>query len=296
MGLGETHSNEIIGFIGAGKLGMALSRLLDQHGFTISSIIDKDPDKARRCKNRCHASHSDSEIHTIESETRILFIAVPDDEIPSVTSRLQKFETLSPGTIIAHTSGVLSSDILSPLKNKGIHIGSFHPCCSFSADFSGGLNGVYIALEGEDNACSRLSVVAQALGGIPFAVHKDKKALYHAGCTMASNYLISLMGIVRDILRELSPEPGFELVLPLIKGTLKNIENSNPEDALTGPIVRGDVATIRKHLEALKQMDQDLLDLYIAMGKATMRLLQNQNRLSDKIKAIQTLFRQYDEK
>ena len=296
MGLGETHSNEIIGFIGAGKLGMALSRLLDQHDFTISSIIDKDPDKARRCKNRCHASHSDSEIHTIESETRILFIAVPDDEIPSVTSRLQKFETLSPGMIIAHTSGVLSSDILSPLKNKGIHIGSFHPCCSFSADFSGDLNGVYIALEGEDNACSRLSVVAQTFGGIPFTVHKDKKALYHTGCTMASNYLISLMGIVRDILHEVSPEPGFELVLPLINGTLKNIKNSNPEDALTGPIVRGDVATIRKHLEALKQMDQDLLDAYIAMGKATMRLLQNQNRLSDKVKAIQTLFRQYDEK
>lgn len=284
---------EKISFIGAGRLGQALAGIFHRKGIIISSIIDKDGIKARQCLKNCEARISSDASNNIESETTILFLTVPDDEIEHVCSNLIQSDVLRPGMVIAHTSGLLSSDVLTPLRRDGLHICSFHPCFSFPEKFSGDINGIYIALEGDSEGCRRLEALVMKIGGKPFFLSREDKPLYHAGCTMASNYLVSLMGLVRDVLGEISPDEEIRRVLPLVRGTLKNIEQSGVEAALTGPILRGDIHTVESHLKALKGKNPHILSTYIALGRATLRMAEKLGLKPERARAFENLFQRF---
>ena len=288
------NHEEILGFIGAGRVGSALSKLFYLQGFNISSIIDKDINKARTCQKKCGAGISSTNIKEIDKKTTLIFITVPDDIIEDIALTLAELNDFSPNTIVVHTSGVLSSDVLSPLKKKKIQVCSFHPCFSFTEKFKGNLKNVPVAIEGDSKVHARLEKLARAIGASPFFISKHDKLLYHTGCTVASNYLVAIMAFVQRILRQMKQSKNIEIVLPMMHATLDNIEKMGVEHALTGPILRGDTKTIEKHLKALEKLGPELTAAYIALGRITLTITERLGQNLNTVHLIKTLFDNYD--
>ena len=286
--------NEVLGFVGTGRVGRALASLFHRRDFEISTVVDVDLEKARMCQNACKAWASACDVREVSPKTTMLFIAVPDDRIESVGLTLAETKVVQPGIVVAHTSGLLTSDVLSPIRREGVSICSFHPCFSFIEAFEGDLEDVLIAIEGNAEGRRRLEILAGAIGGRPVSISKEDKVLYHAGCTMASNYLVALMHLVQRTLRGIGEEEGFRRVLPLVHGTMKNIERVGVEHALTGPVVRGDIQTVEKHLKALSVLDPCLIPPYITLGRVTLRMAERSGLEPDKISSMEDIFIQYE--
>ncbi len=284
---------ELLSFIGAGRAGQALCLLFYRHGYSIASIIDIDIEKARHCQAKCHARMSSNDIQDIDPETSVLFIAVPDDQIKYVGRALAKAASLQKNALVVHTSGLLPSDVLSPIRSRGTAVCSFHPCYTFTEDFNGEWNDAAIALEGNPQDCNRLASLARSIGAKPFILSKADKTLYHAGCTMASNYLVSLMAIVQNLLPKDLQSKGMEHLSPLITATLHNMEQHGIENALTGPIQRGDIQTVKKHLIALKAVDPDFIDSYIDLGRVALHIARRRGLPEEKCRALEALFEEF---
>jgi len=286
-------NSECLSFIGTGRVGQALSYLFYRHGYSIASVIDIDIEKARQCQAKCHARTSSDDVRHIDPQTAILFIAVPDDQIKSVGRALAESTSLEKNTLVTHTSGLLPSDVLSPLRSRGTAVCSFHPCYTFTEDFNGKWNDASIALEGDPRGCDRLANLARAIDAKPFILSKADKTLYHAGCTMASNYLVSLMSIVQNLLPKSLQSNGMEHLSPLIKATLHNMEQHGIENALTGPVQRGDIQTVRKHLIALKAVDPGFIDSYIDLGRVALHIAKRCGLPAEKCRALENLFEEF---
>jgi len=287
---------EVLGFIGAGRAGRALAVLFSQRGYTVSSVIDTDIEKARRCQTECRAKVASTDVRAVASETTVLFTAVPDDSIERIGFDLVQGGCLRSGMVVVHTSGLLPAEVLSPVRSQGAYVCSFHPCLSFTEDFQGDVKDAFFAIEGDREGCRRLEKLATDLGGKPFIVLKKDKVFYHTACTIASNHLVTLLYMVQQLLDHIDEKIEIHHFLPLVRGTLNNIEKGGAEHALTGPILRGDIQTVEKHLEALKDLDADLLSLYIISGKATLRLAETLGLEPAKVQAFKRAFERYEVK
>ena len=287
------EKQEILSFIGAGRLGSTLASQFFSHHFSISSIIDIDSSKACQCKIKCGARVGSQDIREIEPETTILFISVPDEEIERIAISLKKQDIPKPGMVVAHTSGLLSSNALASIRQPDISICSFHPCYSFPENHEGKLNDVYFALEGDQEGCRCLEKLVHSIGGNPFYLSKEDKTLYHAACTMASNHLVALMQLVQNVLGETSQTDHLYRILPLVRETVKNIEQIGVEKSLTGPILRGDSLTVEKHLEALKKSDGDLTSPYITLGRTILKMAKKLGLNQEKAQPLETIFGHY---
>ena len=273
----QKNRKEIIGFIGTGRAGSALARLFNDHGFRIDFVMDRDFDKAARCQIICGARTAYQNLKNIDTDCSILFVTVPDDMIGGVVQELESCDIIKSGRVIVHTSGVLSSDVLSSLRKGDVPICSFHPCTSFTDVFTGTLDDASIAIEGDPDGCNRLEKLARAIGAKPFFIDKKHKILYHAGCTIASNYFVALMESVQKMMDRACSPNGFQVVLPLIRTTLQNMTEGGIGRALTGPIVRGDAGTIKKHLTAIEEHFPALIRSYVVLGLQTLTLARQSN-------------------
>ena len=131
-----------------------------------------------------------------------------------------------------------------------------------------------VAVEGDEDACRAAQSIANDLGAQPFMIRTDGKTLYHAAAVAASNYLVTLMDLSFKLIAAsgVSESDAFNVLRPLIKGTLSNIEKVGIPEALTGPIARGDAEIVEKHLEVIRALSPDLLMQYKALGSATIKL------------------------
>ncbi len=155
-----------------------------------------------------------------------------------------------------HSSGLLSSTFLQPLKKLGAKVASFHPIQSFSSKETPALHWrkIFITLEGDREALALAREIIRKIGARPLEIARKNKPLYHAACSLASNHFISLFSLASDLLEQagLEKSQALEVLKPLVDGTWKNLKLTDPSRALTGPIVRADWMTVRKHLRALK--------------------------------------------
>ena len=160
---------------------------------------------------------------------------------------------------------------LAPLAAAGAHVGSLHPLQSFAGGATQ-LAGVYMAVDGDEAACEAATAIATALGGHPFRVPAAERAAYHAAACICSNYAVAVEALAQRLMsRWLGDEAAaWQALLPLFKGTAANLERTaSPRTALTGPIARGDVTTVAKHLAVLPP---ELLEAYCSLGLATTKL------------------------
>jgi len=261
-----------VAVIGTGVVGSAVALLLRQKGYTVTGVCSKTGVSAAglAAELGCKSTTVPGDIIT---EADIVFLTTPDRELSSVASRLADSGTVNNKHIFYHMSGALPAEVLSPLKEKGAAIGAAHPLQSFATieKAIANLPGSFFAIQGDNRAVDAVFKIVADLGGKPFLMKSEDKALYHLGACIASNYLVAVIHFAVSIFSciGMSPEQAAEALLPLIKGTLANIEVLGPVKSLTGPVARGDAGTIERHLEAIKVLDPSLAELYKTLGRYT---------------------------
>jgi predicted short-subunit dehydrogenase-like oxidoreductase (DUF2520 family) len=173
-----------------------------------------------------------------------------------------------------HSSGALASDELRALKRRGAAIASAHPMMTFVAGKAAGMKDVAFALEGDAAAVGAARLIAADLGGHPFQISKENKALYHAIGAFCSPLVIALLATGEKVAKQ-ARVPASELrrvMQPILQRTIENYINRGAAASFSGPINRGDVATVRKHLAALRKVPQ-ARDIYLAIARAALKSL-----------------------
>jgi predicted short-subunit dehydrogenase-like oxidoreductase (DUF2520 family) len=220
----------------------------------------------------------------------ILIIAVPDDVVHEVANDVARSGPVPRGCVALHLSGALSTDVLAPLHAAGYAIGSLHPLQTVADPWSGAerLHGCAYALAGEPAALMAGRRLVDALGGKPLVIPPALRPLYHAAAVFASNYILAAAAVLARALAEagVAEKDAIAAVLPLMRGTMDNIEQLGFGAALTGPVARGDMDTVRLHLSRLSSRERSL---YSALGLETLRLARAAGLDPERAEALEAL-------
>ena len=288
-----------VGVIGTGVVGSAVAVLLQRSGHVITDVCSKNGVSAANLAQSLGCRYCTDPIQALE-ESEIIFITTPDRELDGVASLLAGSGKVKDNQIFFQMSGALPAEVLLPLSRVGGTIASVHPLQSF-ADVTKAIDnlpGSFFAVQGEEKAVEVAFSLVEELLGRPFMLKSSDKALYHLGACVASNYLVSTVHYAVNIYKKIgmSEEEATRALMPLIKGTLANIEALGPVKALTGPVARGDTNTIGKHLEALKELDSSLLEMYCSLGCYTTGVAREKKTIDNSAKEkLMRLFREEEE-
>ena len=207
------------------------------------------------------------------SHVEVVLLAVPDDAITGVAAALAAAGLVRPGQTVLHLSGALGRDALRALASCGAALGSLHPLQSLSdpATAPQRLNGPVAAVEGDARAIVVATALARGLGMDPVPIAEAAKPSYHAAAVVAANFLVTLAATSQRLFVRagLPPDGATRALATLMQGTLDNVRAAGPAGALTGPVARGDIETIRRHLAALDGADAEL---YRTLSRATLAL------------------------
>jgi predicted short-subunit dehydrogenase-like oxidoreductase (DUF2520 family) len=210
----------------------------------------------------------------------MVFITTADDFIPQVSSELK----WRPGQTVVHCSGASTVQSLEAARRQGAGVGSIHPCQTFAGieQAIANLPGSTFAIEAEEPVKATLTDMARALRGDIVYLTSEDKVLYHAAAAIACNYFTTIVKLAADLWRNFgkTPADAIRAYMPLLRGTLANIETAGFPKCLTGPIARGDVATIRRHLAALEKSAPELLPLYRELGAFTIPIGRDKGSLA----------------
>ena len=211
----------------------------------------------------------------------LVFITTPDDAITRVASQL-KWHV---GQSVIHCSGADSTEILQPARESGAHVGVFHPLQTFASAKQAMENipGSTFAVEAEEPLLNILKDMTVALDGHWIELKASDKVIYHAAAVMACNYVVTLVKLAADLWQtfSISPQQATQALLPLLRGTISNIEAIGIPQCLTGPIARGDSGTIKKHLSALEKVAPAVLSTYQELGLQTIPIALAKGRISE---------------
>ncbi|MBN1541618.1 DUF2520 domain-containing protein [candidate division KSB1 bacterium] len=289
---------EAIAIIGTGRLGKSLAVALCEAGRSVVALSDRNLQKAIECAGYCSEKTRVFALQDLPADLSLVLLAVPDDAIPAMVKKLCRIMPPDPERVVAHHSGSLASDILSPLSSLTPLLASLHPIQTFSGadeDWKR-LFGIVYGLEGHPRAVEILRTLVESLHSRAILIRAQDKSLYHLGCVLAANYLVGLESLAIQVFEilGLTEAETVELLEPLIVASLDNIKRLGPVHALTGPITRGDVGTIAKHLTEIEKNMPELLAVYLSLGQQLLRLAGRQERSdSAGLKKIEELFSRY---
>lgn len=281
----ENKSKRKIAIIGAGVIGCAVGFLLKKAGHEIAGIISRTEESAKRGAAFVSCWQYGAGSYSLVAKADTIFITTPDRAIGGVCEEIARSSFLMEKTILIHMSGALPSTILKPAtRSADAMVLSLHPLQSFAelSQAVKNLPGSYFTIEGDNEALPIGRSIISDLGGLAIEITPQAKPLYHAGACVASNFLVSLVDLSLELFCaiNLSKEEALKALLPLIKGTLDNIEKIGPTQALTGPISRGDCETVSMHLEAMKEKAPTIIPLYIELGMRAMKIAAEKGSLS----------------
>ncbi len=262
----DNLSSLTLSCIGAGRLGKTLCHLFAQH-LHIGHIINCSEDSARLAVKFIGAGQAR---RVPVDSADIWLIATPDNEIKAASAVLRTASVLRESDTVFHCSGALNA---AELDISDCHTASVHPIHSF-ADPQQSISqfaGTPCGMEGNRSALDRLQPLFERVAAKPFVIDSQQKALYHAATVMTCNYLVSLLELGQKMLTAagVSPQQGVNPLEPLIRQTLDNYFNTDAISALTGPISRGDTATVASHIQALQQQPNNWQQVYRALGNTT---------------------------
>jgi predicted short-subunit dehydrogenase-like oxidoreductase (DUF2520 family) len=278
----QSHSERppTISIVGPGNLGAALASTLPVAGYQVKFIaVRSGGDSARAAKSlarRLKAKLVEIGKHSLDTD--IVWITVADDAIADVALTLARSQDWK-GKVVFHSSGALTSEELAPLRNKGAQVASVHPMMTFVRGTAPEMAGVAFALEGDAAAAREARAIVESLGGRSFSIEEQNKVLYHVFGSFASPLIIALVASLEEVaraagIRESEIKP---VVVPLIWQTLRNYLTHDAEAAFSGPLVRGDVTTVRKHLAELQRLPEARA-VYVALANAALKNLPVKNK------------------
>lgn len=262
-----------LNIIGTGRVATTLAILWQQSGLVITQAIwNRHQKKAQTAQQYLPASRIINDINQFP-QADIVAIGVNDDSITHIANTIQHCSWLTPQTLVLHFSGALSSHALAPLQKITPLIGSLHPVFPFTdiKNATENLPEHFCAIEGNTETLSLLSQLARAAQLKDFQLSATQKKRYHAALSVSANFLVTLNAYARNILQPLAlpPEHTAQLVNQLMQQSLSQLDQLEPQAALTGPIMRGDSNTIAAHWTALSAEEQPM---YRILAEQTLKL------------------------
>ena len=259
--------------IGAGAVGTAMSRGLHRAGVPILAVISRS--SAEALADEVEAPIAAASLDALPPEARLVLCCVPDEALAGLDNDLARLDHPWSRTTVLHTSGAWPAAVLAGLSEQGASVGSFHPLMAFTRGAAQAtLDGAAVGLEGDAAARRTGEHLAGLLGARAVHLPADGKARYHLAASMASNFFVALMGVATEVLSSigLDRKESAALLQPLVASTWQNLQEQLPEDALTGPIARGDVATVERHVQALGVHLPHLMPVYAALANESVRV------------------------
>jgi predicted short-subunit dehydrogenase-like oxidoreductase (DUF2520 family) len=260
--------------IGGGRLGTNIARaLLTQLKLELLGICNSNLASAHQTREILNAGTAFASVKELPAAD-LTFITTPDNCIANVADALLLNPAIKPGQVFVHCSGALSSTLLAPLQDRGCHVASLHPFKSFVPNQTQTFSDCYCTVEGDVTAIERLTTLFGQLGAKVISLHTAHKHLYHAAASMAANYLVTLAASATSLLIDanIAPRQAKHMCEQLMGNTLQNIQGVDEiAQALTGPLMRQDLETIKRHLHAINLPHVE--GLYRAAGLATLPLI-----------------------
>ncbi len=269
-----------ITLVGPGNLGRVLALALHAAGYRIDEVVSRDAPESRK-RGRALARQVGARTATYADArlaSEIVWLCVSDDAIAPTASALAARADWN-RKIALHSSGARSSRELEPLGRRGAAVGSLHPMQTFVRTSRATLAGVSFAVEGDPAAVRAGRRVARDLGGSVFTIRPEAKVLYHAIGSFCSPMIIATLSTAERIARAagIPPAAAKRIMHPILQQTIANYLGKGPAAAFSGPINRANVNTIRKHLEALREVP-GARDIYLALARSALRILPVRDR------------------
>jgi len=266
-----------ISIIGPGKVGTALGVLAARASLTVAAVAGGGPGRAAAAAEAIDFEVGVCSPVDAAGAGGLVLLTVPDDAIADLCAELARRQAFNPGTTVAHCSGALGSDVLAPARDQcGCLVGSMHPLQTFPTVEAAieHLPGTWCFCEGDELAVAVLERLAAAIGARPARVDAGAKALYHAAAVTACNYLVALLDAAGTLAGSAGVAPDTWVVAAeaIVRATVENVCRLGPAGALTGPIARGDVSTVARHVEAMAGQPEALRNLYRVAGMYTIEL------------------------
>lgn len=268
-----------LGVIGAGRVGASFVSAFSKE--TVGIMCASEHHTAERA--RVFGVKPFFSLSSMVEDVDTILIAVQDDNIIPLCKALERSVAVHPlkkEWCLFHVSGAMDLTPFEALSNRGIHCGSIHPLQSFSEPSGEALRQIYMAIDGDDVARERALQIVRALDSKPLFVPAKDRMLYHSAACFCSNYVVTAIAIAQKLFSRWTgnPKEAGQAIMPLIEGTMKNIASHDTvQTALTGPISRGDVGTVQKHLSVLPH---EYVHGYCAFGKITANLAYENGTLS----------------
>ncbi len=287
-----------VSIIGAGVVGTAIGYLLKERGYSIVGIASRTLSSAQKAREFIGEGDATTDLGATAQKAEVVFITTSDRAIEEVCNKIASEGGFNPGATVFHTCGALSSEILSSAKDSGAHVASLHPLQSL-ADIHEAIKnipGSYFCLEGDDAALLIARKIVDLLKGKEITIQVDMKPLYHAGASVASNFLVATIRFALELFEVagVMRKDSLNALMPLIKGTVRNIEDLHIPSALTGPISRGDVGVIEDHLRAMSKVIPETIRLYTELGRYTVKIALEKGTINEnEAERIISLFYKY---
>jgi len=264
-----TDTRPSIGFIGAGRTAFALGRALSEAGYEVSAVSSRSSTSAAEFAAGLPDCAAFEHPQGVVDSAGLVFTTTSDDAIRSTVDEL----LWRHGIGVVHCSGALGRDVLAAAANVGVATGCLHPLQTFaSRKVSPDLHGTYFGIEADGVLDTVLHEMVEALGGVAITLRAEDRALYHASAVLASNYVVTLLKLATDLWLRFGydRQTALDALLPLLRGAAENLETLGLPSALTGPLARGDIDIVSRHVEALSDAAPEVLDAYRVLGMETL--------------------------
>jgi predicted short-subunit dehydrogenase-like oxidoreductase (DUF2520 family) len=267
-----------IAIVGTGKLGTALALSLQAAGYSVVEIVSREGTASQRRAKALARRVGARAVIVGRSELSgdLVWLCVPDGEIGACAKSLAHLRWA--GKIALHSSGALTSDEIGLLRERGARVASVHPMMTFVAGVTPSLKGVGFAVEGDPEAVRAARTIVQRFGGEGFLIAKKNKALYHAWGTFASPLMIALLASSEQVAGAAGISRGMarRWMLPIVRQTIENYAKHGAARGFSGPIIRGDAATVKKHLKVLERLPV-AREVYLALARSALWTLPTRN-------------------
>jgi predicted short-subunit dehydrogenase-like oxidoreductase (DUF2520 family) len=270
-----------VAIVGAGRVGSALARTMTVSGWDIDFVMGSSPDssaaRSLAAEIGCAVARSS---HEIVSGSDLVLLCVPDAALESVVADLAyAYSQLPPvpqanPRFVGHTAGSLGTSVLDSLASAGWATFALHPVVSIADRMSGPqiLKDRYAGITASPKAREMALEIARSLDMHPFEIAEEIRPAYHLSCVIASNFMVTLAAMAARVARGAGLEDPTRFLVPLMRSTLDNLESRSPDEALTGPVARGDTPTVEAHLQVLESVDPQLSKTYATLAEATLKL------------------------
>ena len=276
------NHTEQVTLVGTGALGQTLALALFEAGFQVKSLFNRNAQKARHLAQKTGTDITGSFPGQWEELGSLVFITTPDGAISETTNKLaQTFPVKNWAEMtVVHCSGIHTDEQLESLKKRGAKTVAMHPLQTFSAvskpaDFQ----DIFVSLQGDSTAIKNIVKIVEKIGAQPVTISTEGKSYLHAGAVMAANYLVTLLHASGQIAEKggVDSREAGRIFLPLLRQVLENASKSSPDEILSGPLRRGDVQTIEKHLNLMEEKEGKL---YRQLGRYTLEQVVNPKSFS----------------